>query len=121
MAWLVLLSTITFTLEKHFCGDVLIDTAIFSKAESCCNLEVLAMAEKKSCCKEEVEVIRGQDSLKKAIFEDLHNDQQIVLVTFYYSYYNLFEGLPVQFIPHKNYSPPLLVTDIQILDQVFII
>lgn len=123
MALLVLLSTISFTMEKHFCGDVLIDTAIFSKAESCCDLEKMAItvAEKKSCCKEEMEVVKGQVNLKKVTFEDLNFDQQIFISTLYYSYLNLFEGLPQQIIPHKDYSPPNLVTDIQVLDQVFII
>ena len=47
--------------------------------------------------------------------------QQQFLTTFLYTYINLFEGLPKQVIPHKDYSPPNLVSDIQVLDQVFII
>ena len=38
-----------------------------------------------------------------------------------YSYINLFEGLEKNIVPFKNYSPPLIVTDIQVLDQVFLI
>lgn len=123
MALLVLLSTSSFTVEKHFCGDTLIDTAIFSKVDACYDMEGMALTtpEKKSCCKDEIEIVKGQDALKKAAFEDLHFDQQFFVTTLYYSYLNLFEGLPEQVIPHKNYSPPNLVTDIQVLDQVFII
>ena len=124
MALLVLMSTISFAMEKHFCGDTLIDVAIFSKANSCgMVLEDFSFTtvEKKSCCKNEIEVIKGQDALKKAAFEDLHFEKQLFLKTFYYSYLNLFEGLPEQVIPHQNYFPPLLVSDIQVLDQVFII
>ncbi|RXJ50782.1 hypothetical protein ESZ48_06990 [Gelidibacter gilvus] len=123
MAFLVLLSTISFTMEKHYCGDTLIDVAIFSKVDSCCDMDATAITavEKKSCCKEEIAVVKGQDNLKKATFDDLSFDQQVFLTTLYYSYLNLFEGLPEQVIPHKGYSPPNLVTDIQVLDQVFII
>ena len=124
MALLVLLSTISFTMEKHFCGDTLIDVAIFSKVNSCgMDMEVVSKisSEKKSCCKDELEIVKGQDQLKKASFEDLYVDQQFFLTTIYYSYINLFEGLPELVIPHKNYSPPNLVADIQVLDQVFII
>ena len=123
MALLVLLSTISFTMEKHFCGDTLIDVSIFSKVDNCCDIKAVAITafEKKSCCKEEIEVVKGQNDLKKATFEDFQFDQHIFITTFYVSYVNLFEGLPEQVVPHKNYSPPYLVADIQLLDQVFVI
>lgn len=124
IALLVLLSTISFTMEKHFCGDTLIDVAIFSKANTCgMDMDALAKIspEKKDCCKDELEIVKGQDQLKKTSFEDLYVDQQFFLTAFVYSFTNLFEGLPEQVIPHKDYSPPNLVTDIQVLDQVFII
>ena len=35
MALLVLMSTVSVTIEKHFCGDHLVDVAIFSDAEKC--------------------------------------------------------------------------------------
>ena len=124
MALLVLLSTISFTMEKHFCGDTLIDVAIFSKVDTCgTDMEAISktITEKKSCCKDELEIVKGQDKLKKTTFEDLHLDQQIFLTALVYSYTNLFKGLPEQVIPHKDYFPPNLITDIQLLDQVFII
>lgn len=120
MAILLLLSTSSFILEKHFCGDVLIDTSIFSKANSCdVNETSKAVSEKKSCCENELEIVKGQDKLKKTSSEDLQIDQHVFITTFIFSYINLFEGLPEQVIPHKDYSPPILVTDIQVLNQVF--
>lgn len=124
IAFLVLFSTMSFTVEKHFCGDNLIDVAIFTKVDNCgMDMESVAASnlEKKHCCKDEIEVVKGQDELNKTSFEDLQFDQQLFLSTFVYSYINLFEGLPEQVIPHKDYSPPNLVADIQVLDQVFII
>lgn len=124
IALLVLLSTISFTMEKHFCGDTLIDVAIFSKANSCgMDMDVISNVspEKKNCCKDELAFVKGQDKLKKTSIEDLHLDQQFFLTAFIYSFTNQFEGLPEQVIPHKDYSPPNLVADIQVLDQVFII
>lgn len=124
MALLVLLSTISFTMEKHFCGDTLIDVAIFSKVNSCgMDMEAISITtpEKKSCCKDELEIVKGQDKLKKTSFEDLHADQQLFLTALVYSFTNLFEGLPKQVTPHKDYSPPNLVVDIHVLDQVFIV
>ena len=124
MALLVLFSTFYITIEKHLCGDVLIDVAVFSEVEKC-KMEAFEMEQaaitKENCCKDELELIKGQDDLKLTTFEDLHFDQQLFLSTFVYSYINLFEGLPELVIPHKDYSPPNLVADIQVLDQVFLI
>jgi len=119
MAILVLFSTVSFTVEKHFCGDHLVDMAIFSTAKKCGNS--MEKTTYKSCCKDEVEVVQGQDELKFSSFEDLNLDQQIFIAAFIYSYSNLFQSLPKQIIPFKDYSPPNLVFDIQVLDQIFLI
>jgi hypothetical protein len=124
LALLVLVSTMSFTVEKHFCGVTLVDTAVFAEVEGCgmdmSNTETIEN-EKNNCCKNEVEVVKGQDKLKIAAFDDLKFQQQFFFVSYVYSFENLFEGLSEQIIPHKNYSPPNLVADIQVLDQVFII
>lgn len=31
MALLVMLSTVSFTIESHYCGDVLVDSSLFGK------------------------------------------------------------------------------------------
>ncbi|MBC3757962.1 hypothetical protein H7U19_06075 [Hyunsoonleella sp. SJ7] len=120
LSFLVLFSTVSFTIEKHYCGDVLVDASVFAEAEKC-GMEAMAMAQKKSCCKDEVDIVEGQDELKITLFEDLEIEQQQFLVAFTQFYINLFESLPRQVIPHKDYSPPNLVHDIQVLDQVFLI
>ncbi|XCF07226.1 hypothetical protein ABI125_05060 [Tamlana crocina] len=120
MALLLLFSTVSFTVEKHYCGDVLVDAAIFSDVEKCA-MEAFEMLQKKTCCKDEIDVIKGQDELKFSSFEDLDFDQQLFLQTFTYAYLGLFESFPKQTIPHKDYSPPNLIADIQLMDQVFII
>lgn len=120
LALLVLLSTVSFTIEKHFCGDTLVDVSVFTDAEKCA-MEAVEILQKKTCCKDEINVIQGQDELKSSKFEDLDFQQQQFLTALTFSYINLFEGLPQQTIPHKDYSPPNLVADIQVLDQIFII
>jgi hypothetical protein len=119
MAFLVLFSTVSFTVDKHYCGDILVDTAVFSEALDC-GMEMSA-SKKKSCCKEELEVIKGQDKLKLSKFEELPLHHQVFISSSEYSILNLFESIDKEIIPHKNYSPPNLVADIQVLDQVFII
>ena len=120
LALLVLLSTVSFTIEKHYCGDTLVDVSVFSEAQKCA-MEAMEILQKKTCCKDEVNVVKGQDELKFSSFEDLEFSQQQFITAYLYTYIDLFEGLPKQIIPHKDYSPPNLVADIQVLDQVFII
>jgi len=120
MALLVLFSTVSFTVEKHYCGETLVDVSLFTEAEKC-GMDSMEMVQKKNCCKDEVDVVEGQDELKSPSFEDLDIEQQQFLVAFIQSYIHGFESLPKPIIPHKDYSPPNLVYDIQVLDQVFLI
>ncbi len=126
LALLVLFSTVSFTVEKHFCGDVLVDMAMFSEAQKCVSDIQLSSIEKaqiskKNCCKDTVDFVKGQSELQIKTFSDLSISKQAILSAYVYTFINLFEGLPEQIIPHKDYSPPNLVADIQVLDQVFII
>ena len=120
MALLVLFSTVSFTIEKHFCGDVLVDVSMFVEADKC-PMESLEILHKKTCCKDEIAIVEGQDELKVSSFDDLDFDQQQFITAFAYSYINGFKSFAKETIPHKDYYPPNLVTDIQVLDQVFII
>ncbi|TBW28078.1 hypothetical protein [Gramella sp. KN1008] len=118
MAFLVMLSTMSFTVDKHYCGEHLVDKAVFSKAETC-GMQMSASAEDHCCTNEKVSV-EGQDELKIS-FDSFDFHQQVFITTFTYTYFELFESLPKQVIPFKDYSPPILVRDIQLVDQVFLI
>lgn len=124
LALLVVASTLSVTIEKHFCGDYLIDTAIFTEAEKCSSdyseseeSEIV----KKSCCKDEIEVLKGQDNLKSSDFEDLNPNQQKLLACFIYSYQSLFNYDNERTDSYENYLPPNLIRDISLMDQVFLI
>ena len=124
LALLVLFSTVSFTIEKHFCGNTLVDVSLFTEADKC-KMEAMEIdlekITKKTCCKDTVDLIEGQDelninSISKAKIVNKHFATSLIL-----SYLNLYEELPTQIIPHKDYSPPNLVFDRQVLDQVFLI
>lgn len=126
MALLVLLSTTSFMVDKHYCGDMLVDVSLFTHAKNC-GMEVQKPSgsseceiTKKSCCSDETIIINGSDELKTP-YNDLGFQQQIFIISFCYTYINLFEGLKENIVPFKEYSPPLLVKDILIQDQTFLI
>jgi|TARA_R110001632_G_scaffold225613_1_gene358758 hypothetical protein len=126
MALVVLFSTFSFTVAQHYCGDDLVDFSFFGQAESC-GMESQqtsdshnANFDKKDCCDDVTLSISGQHDLKLS-FEKLSFEQQQFVVSFVYSYLNLFEGLQENVVPFSHYPPPLLVKDIHILDQTFLI
>lgn len=121
MAFVVVFSTLSFTIESHYCGTNLIDTAVFSKAKVCGGNAADKDFAMKSCCKDEVVVVQGQDKLKLNSFDDLDINKQILFTSYVYSYISLFISLPKQVVPHKEYVPPNLIYDIQVLDETFLI
>lgn len=118
---LVLFSTLSFTVEKHYCGENLVDTAIFSQAKKCGMDSDNEVYVKKPCCKDTIDVVEGQDELNTVDFQDLDVTLKFTLTNYIYFYSQLFESLPKLIIPHKDYSPPNLITDIQLLDETFLI
>lgn len=128
MAILVLLSTTSFAVDKHYCGDFLVDMAILSEAETC-GMEIPdhshssvadAFGNEDFCCSNHKTTVEGQDELITSI-KSLDFDQQVFLSTFTYSYIDLFWSASERIVPYKDYSPPLLVRNVQLLDQVFLI
>lgn len=126
MALVVLFSTMSFTVNMHYCGDNLVDMKIYQEAEGCgmeipmTNSTSKTELSKTPCCKNEQLFIQGQDELQTPLDSLSFSMEYFVVVTFY-SYKILFESFPKKTIPFKEYSPPNLVADIQVLDQVFII
>ncbi|NNE77623.1 MAG: hypothetical protein HKN31_11190 [Pricia sp.] len=126
MALVVLLSTFSFAVDQHYCGDVLVDFSFFGKAESCgmdmqqSNESHDDSLDNRGCCEDQTLAIAGQDDLKVS-FENLSTEQQFFVVSFIYSYINLYEGSDTKIVPFKDYSPPPLIRDVQVLDQTFLI
>ncbi|WBX70814.1 HYC_CC_PP family protein [Tenacibaculum retecalamus] len=124
LAFLVLFSTFSFTVAKHYCGDFLVDVSYVGEAGSCnkdkkddCGTVI----KKKKCCKDEVSQIDGQDDLQKVTSEKISFKEAKFILSFCASSKLLFQSLEKQSLTHQYYSPPDLVLDIQVLHEVFII
>ena len=130
MTIVVLFSTLSVSIGKHYCGDHLVDMALFAEAEDC-GMEVSetgmdapdegTSVTKKSCCKDVVDLYEGQDELSVEKPQVLNTDQKVFIVSFaaVFSGLNLFEVQKDP--PFEDYSPPVYVRDIQVLNQVFLI
>ena len=128
MAFLVIFSTMSFTVEKHFCGKSLVGHAVFSSVEKCksemhtCGAEEMAHMnmKKDACCTNQVEKISGQDELNVSSFS-FDFAPQFLAVSIPFIQIDLIEELPSEIIPYPPYEPPKLVYDLHVLCQVFII
>jgi hypothetical protein len=125
MAFVVLFSTMSFTIDMHYCGDTLVDTAIFKKAKGC-GMEMQnpltkgCSITKKNCCNDKQVVIDGQNELK-ASFDSLSFEQQKIVASFAYTYINLFEDSEKEINSFRYYTPPLVVSQIYKLDETYLI
>mgnify|MGYP003665805285 CR=1 FL=1 len=124
MALLVLFSTMSFTVDMHFCGGHLVDKAIFSEVKKC-GMEMESKAaentvQKPSCCEDISITVEGQEELKISFEKHELQTLQFALL-FSYSYISLFEPLAEKHIPFEQYSPPRLTLDRYILNETYLI
>lgn len=122
LAFLVLFSTFSFTVEKHYCGEFLMDVSFMGDADDCgMNMEKVAKTTKKNCCKDEVHQIEGQDELQQFSFTDFDLEKQQFVVAFVAFYQTLFIDKSDKKESYKDFSPPDIPIDYQVLFQTFII
>lgn len=123
MALLLLLSTVSWTIDKHLCMGRVMDIAFFVEADDCGMEAAASLIDEdfiNHCCSDESFTQQGQDDLKLN-WNDIELEQQFFIVSFAHSYSRLFIGLKKEVVPHEQYPPPELVKNIQLLDQVFLI
>lgn len=126
MTFVVLFSTMSFSVATHYCGDVLVDLAVFKDADPC-GMEVAKAPEasgceivKMNCCSNEKIITEGQDELKTPV-NKTNVGHDLLTTVFFHSYYYTFPALENHIIPQRGPPPPLLVQDINVLYQVFLI
>ncbi len=130
MAFVVLFSTMSFTISMHYCGDSLVDTAIFSKLKTC-GMESEMKAEntlqssdcsiaKKGCCTDEQQTVTGQDELQLT-FDKITLGQQLFVAAFFHTYNTLFETSKEVTPSLNHYPPPNIVRHIYKLDETYLI
>ena len=97
-----------------------VDISFFGNAKSC---EMPTSTESGSfedmhCCVNSVEVVENTNAELKLNTEISFQALQFT-VLFFGTYVNLFEGLKERIIPFKDYPPPILIKDIQVLYETY--
>ena len=108
MSLLVFISTLSISIEKHYCGEHLVDVAIFAASEKC-GMEAddmgLAASDQdsllmqNSCCTDVVDLVEGQDELSVEKIKELSSHQKMFVFSFAYTFSGLFELEPQQHGP----------------------
>ncbi|MBC2839337.1 hypothetical protein [Robiginitalea sp. SC105] len=122
LAFLLLFSTLSFSMDMHFCGKTLVDFKLYHKAEGCGMAMDDSATTESGCCNDVEIVVVGQDDLDSAK-ADTHTGQIEVLATFIASGFPFLLQLEPRSaeLPYEAYSPPRLVRDIPVRHQVFLI
>lgn len=129
LAFMLLISTFSFTVGMHYCGDTLVDTAIISEVKGC-GIEksttitpsgnVDCKLIKMDCCSDHHLSIEGQNELKITDY-NFNLEQQLFFTSFLYSYINVFEEFSVKENYFKDYKPPPILRFIYKLDESYLI
>ena len=125
MAFLVLFSTVSFSMDMHFCGDTLVDYSFFDDSADC-GMKLMAQEKQEcpmslmNCCTDHELSQEGQDELALS-WNSLDLDQQEFILAFTFSYIDYYTNLPRQTVPFLDYSPPLITYDRQVLWETFLI
>ena len=83
LALIVVMSSISFTIDKHYCGETLVDVSYFGKADNCGGMEMNSSSQqmKKKCCKNETEFIQSEGFEKENILT--LNPEQLEFLVFH--------------------------------------
>lgn len=131
LALTVLVSTLSFTVGKHYCMGQLVNMSFFGETSGCdmpieeddckgAHKESKEKKEEGDCCFDVVDVVKSANSELKQ--ETPFSVFTIKFVAAYIVTYSaLFEVLQEKEVPNQEYSPPIITYDLQILHESFLI
>jgi len=125
LSLVVLFSSMSFTIDKHYCGETLVDMSIFGQAENC-GMEEMEIdpdakrIKKKKCCKDETIIVESPTFDKEKIIFLQAIDIDFVF-SYAFSYINLYQDIAIAEEFYKDFSPPDVELNILALHQVFLI
>ena len=121
LAFIVLLSSFSFTINKHVCGGKITNITLFASADTCdmeidtCNKNKEETSiQKEPCCKDISQIIQGKDNNQQAQQFNLNIQQIQFIQAFVYSFIVKFQKT-TNISTNVHYSPPLVYKNVQIL------
>jgi len=128
LAFLVLFSSVSFTVEKHYCGGQLYSESFFGHAKECgmsdmdggiCKINSHNIAvSKKSCCKTDFKFINGSQFKKESLI-DVTSKYQYFFAKLNSIDYKYLLKKEFNVAIFSNYFPPPIIKNLNILFRVF--
>ncbi len=125
LSLIVLLSTLSISVEKHYCKGNLVDSSFFGQAEDCMSKKAPDNCEKenscqKDCCDNEVEHLKNQQDLLK------HSVKKLQLNPYAFTPILFNTGINALELTEKqhtsiHYKPPEIALKIHVLHEVYLI
>lgn len=126
MALVVMFSTMSFSINKHYCMDHLVDVSFILPADNCgMEMDFTDNTEGSqltagACCADEHIAVEGQEDVKPSP-EWSPEKQQLVAAAFLYTYSLLFEEEEIEKNEFLDYSPPLITKDLPVIYESYLI
>ena len=120
LSLLVLMASTSFTIDKHYCGETLVDVSYFGAADNCGMENIKSSKKKKKCCKNETEIIKLSAFDKENLIQSSTQEIQFP-IHHANTHINLFQEVELEKEFCKKYPPPDIVQDIQVLYEIFLI
>jgi hypothetical protein len=130
LAALILFMSVGLSVGNHYCDGVLASSSLtmihdvegcgmeLEVQEACANTS--RSVEKKNCCSEDYLQLKLDDNFNKTSTQNLSIDFEFV-AAFVVTYLDLYSFKNANTPEYLDYSPPLLSSDVQVMNQTFLI
>ena len=125
LSLVVMFSSMSFTIDEHFCGSRLMDVSYFGDADNCGMDEIdmssnISVFKKNNCCKDQITLLQSSIFNKEKLINLQNTDIETSLPeASCYSVFYKNSSLKLKY--YKDFSPPDIAKDIRVLHQVFLI
>lgn len=125
MAFVVVFTTLSFTVDMHFCGDTLVDTSIFQKVKGC-RMELQKSSDQdgviksNNCCNDMQLVIDGQDELQISI-TSFAFEQPLFIYSLLTNEDRLTKILDKSVLRLEDYLLQLVIRQLYKIDETYLI
>lgn len=128
MALLVLFSSTGILVNQHFCRNELKHTALFAPAKSChaqsmpsCPMHAAAQKEQKGCCDDESHFLKHKQEQVQSETQLAKAPAATALPATCMAFHSPLPSVDKQTIQYLNYKPPLIVCDLPVSLQAFLL
>ena len=125
LSFIVLFSSMSFAIDEHICGDQVMDVSYFGNADNCGMEEVKinsnnSVLKGNNCCLDQITLFQSSlFNIEKPT--NLHNLELQFLSwnSSLYVGFHIITSFKLEY--YKDFSPPDINNDFQVLHQVFLI